>query len=335
MFPPRNILAPLFATLMCPRARYPWEMKGYARHVQRVLLVALALNLVVAVGKLYAGWRANSLAVIGDGLHSGVDATANVVALIVLRFATRPADEDHPFGHGRYETLAAFVLGGILFLTAFELGRSAVVRLFTPEPPDITGLTLGVMLATLAINVGVSWYEGREGRRAQSDLLLADAAQTRSDVWVTLAVLVGFGVQALGVPYVDSVVALGVAVSIARAAFHVHRGVMPVLTDAAVFDAHAVARVVREVPGVLNVHDIRSRGTKREAYVQMHLVVEPDDVRGAHAIADEVERRLSDALGVKETVVHIEPEDDGSGPPGSRGEAPGGARPRPPFAGKG
>lgn len=297
-------------------------MKGYARHVQRVLLIALALNLAVAVGKLVAGWRANSLAVIGDGLHSAVDAAANVVALVVLRFASRPADEDHPFGHGRYETLAAFVLGGMLLLTAFELGRSGVVRLLAPQDTDVTSVTLAVMLGTLAVNLGVAWYETREGQRHQSQILLADAAQTRSDVYVTVAVLVGLAIQAAGVPYVDSVLAIGVALSIARAAWHVYRDVLPVLTDASVFDPHLVARVVRDVPGVLNVHDIRSRGTRREAYVQMHLVVEPGDVRGAHDIADEVERRLADELGVKEALVHIEPEDDRSGPPGSRGDRP-------------
>lgn len=302
-------------------------MKGYARHVQRVLLLALVLNLAVAAGKLLAGWRANSLAVIGDGLHSAVDATANVVALVVLRFASRPADEDHPYGHGRYETLAAFVLGAMLLLTAFELARSGVVRLFAPQATDVTTMTLAVMVATLFVNVGVAWYETREGRRHQSQILLADAAQTRSDVYVTVAVLAGLAVQATGVPYVDSVLAIGVACSIARAAWHVYRDVLPVLTDAAVFDPHIVARVVRDVPGVLNVHDIRSRGTRREAYVQMHLVVEPGDVRGAHDIADEVERRLADDLGVKEVLVHIEPEDDRSGPPGSRGEKPLGARP--------
>ena len=302
-------------------------MRGYARRVQRVLLVALALNVVVAAGKLVAGWRANSLAVIGDGLHSAVDAGANLVALVVLRFASAPADEDHPFGHGRYETIAAFVLSGLLLLTAFELGRSAVLRLFAPEETDVTLLTVVVMVVTLGVNVAVSWYEAREGRRERSDILLADAAQTRADVYVTVAVLAGLGVHALGVPYVDALLALGVSLSIAFAGYRVYRDVMPALTDAAVFDPHAVARVVRTVPGVVSVHDIRSRGTRREAYVQMHLVVEPGDVRGAHAIADAVEQRLADELGVKEVLVHIEPEDDRSGPPGSRGEQPSRARP--------
>lgn len=297
-------------------------MKGYAQRVQRVLVIALVLNLLVALGKLFAGWRADSLAVIGDGLHSGVDALANVVALVVLRFASAPADEDHPYGHAKYETLAAFILGGLLFFTAFELARSSILRLVTPVTPAISTLTVTVMLVTLAVNVGVAWYESHVGARERSDVLLADAAQTRSDVYVTLAVLGGFGLQRLGFPLVDPLLALGVSLSIAYAGYRVYRDVMPALTDRAVYDPHEVAKVVRGVPGVVNVHDIRSRGTRREPYVQMHLVVERKDVEGAHAIADEVERRLSDALGVRESLVHIEPQDDGSGPPGSRGEAP-------------
>lgn len=298
-------------------------MMGYARRVQRVLLVALALNLAVAIGKLIAGWRADSLAVIGDGLHSGVDAIANVVALVVLRYASAPADEDHPYGHARYETLAAFVLGGLLFLTAFELARSAVLRLVAPVATHVTGFTIAVMFATLAVNVGVAWYETREGRREHSELLLADAAQTRSDVYVTIAVLAGLALASMGYPLLDPILALGVSASIAFAGYRVYRDVLPVLTDRAVYDAHEVAKVVRSVPGVVSVHDIRSRGTRREPYVQMHLVVARDDVRGAHAVADEVERRLAEELGVRESLVHIEPEDDASGPPGSRGENPG------------
>ncbi|HUR68958.1 MAG TPA: cation diffusion facilitator family transporter [Candidatus Thermoplasmatota archaeon] len=297
-------------------------MKGYAARVQRVLLVALALNLVIALGKLVAGWRADSLAVIGDGLHSGVDALANGVALVVLRFASQPADEDHPYGHQRYETLAAFVLGGLLFLTAFELARSAIERLVVPVATSVSPLTLGVMGTTLLVNVGLAWYEARAGRREKSEMLAADAAQARADVYVTLAVLLGLGLQSMGLPRVDPLVALGVAASIAWAGYHVYRDVMPVLTDRAVYDAHQIAKVVRSVEGVVSVHDIRSRGSVREPYVQMHLVVVRQDVAGAHAIADEVERRLAEELGVRESLVHIEPEDDASGPPGSRGDSP-------------
>ena len=285
--------------------------------MQRVLVATLVLNLAVAIGKLVAGFRANSLSVIGDGLHSSVDALSNVIALIVIHFSAAPADEDHPFGHSRYETLAAFVLGGLLFLTAFELARSAVTRFFVPQDTLVDALTLGTIVVTLGVNVFVSWYERREGRRQQSEVLIADAAHTRSDVYVTLAVLGGLVFQRFGFERADAVLAFFVAGAIGLAGWRVYRDVLPALTDRAVFHADEVAAIVRGVPGVVSVHDIRSRGTRREPYVQMHLVVDRHDVVGAHEVADEVERRLATELGVKESFVHIEPEDDRSGPPGS------------------
>lgn len=312
-----NFAASLFATVKWEAPSFADKMRGYARHVQRVLVATLVLNLSVAVGKIVAGYRANSLSVIGDGLHSSVDALSNVIALIVIRFSTAPPDEDHPFGHSRYETLAAFVLGGLLFLTAVELARSAVTRLFAPQDTLADALTIGTILATLAINIFVSWYERREGQRHQSEVLIADAAHTRSDVYVTMAVLGGLVLSRFGFEQADSILALFVAGAIAFAGWRVYRDVLPALTDRAVFHADEVAAIVRGVPGVVSVHDIRSRGTRREPYVQMHLVVDRHDVVGAHEVADEVERRLAAGLGVKESFVHIEPEDDRSGPPGS------------------
>ncbi|MEA3199024.1 MAG: hypothetical protein QOE90_452 [Thermoplasmata archaeon] len=294
-------------------------MKGYARRVQMVIVAVLVANLLIAVAKIVVGSLANSLAVVGDGLHSGVDALANGVALLVLRYSTRPPDEDHPYGHTKYETLAAFVISALLLLTAFELGRQAVDRVVHPQATAVDLLTLGVMVASLVANVLVSWLEGREARRHGSDVLLADSRQARADIAVSAAVLVGLGLHRLGVPGLDPLLALGVAFFIAYAAYSVFRDVLPVLTDRIAFDPADVAAIVMEVPGVRSVHDIRSRGPPREPYVQMHLVVDKEDVAGAHAIADEVERRLAERLGVKETFVHVEPEDDASGPPGSRG----------------
>jgi cation diffusion facilitator family transporter len=299
-------------------------VKGYARKVRRVLVAVMLANLVVAIAKVVIGSFANSLAVVGDGLHSGVDALANGVALLVLRYSTRPADEDHPYGHSKYETMAAFFISAMLLLTAFELGRQAVGRLVNPEPTGVNALTMGVMGLSLIVNVVVAWSERRAGTRYASDVLLADAAQTRADIGVSLAVLVGLGLHVLAIPGLDPILdpllALGVALFIAYAAYSVFRDVLPILTDRIAFDPVEIAAIVRAVPGVRNVHDIRSRGPARESYVQMHLVVDRQDVAGAHAIADEVERRLAEKLGVKETFVHVEPDDDASGPPGTRGE---------------
>lgn len=295
-------------------------MPLYARRVRTVLWVVLALNAAVAVAKLVVGARAGSLAVVGDGLHSGVDALSNVVGLVVLHFATRPPDEDHPFGHAKYETLAAFALAGVLMFTSFELARAAILRLLAPRPPAFSSLTVAVMVVTLVVNLAVARFEGREGRRVGSELLQADAAQTRADVFVTLAVLAGIGVQRFGHAWLDPLLAVGVAGLIAGSGYAVFRRALPVLSDAIAHDPRDVARIVHEVPGVESVHDIRSWHSGRDSFVQMHLVVGPDDVRGAHAVADEVERRVEEELGAREVFVHVEPEDDASGPPGSRGE---------------
>lgn len=298
-------------------------MKGYARAVRGVLVAVLVANLAIAVAKVVVGTMANSLAVVGDGLHSGVDALANGVALLVLRFSTRPADEDHPFGHSKYETLAAFAISALLLLTSFELGREAVARLVRPEATGADVWTLAVMAASVVANLAVSAMEMRAARRHASEVLMADARQSRADIAVSLAVLLGLGLHRLRLPvvdpYLDPALALCVAAFIAHAAYAVFRDVMPILTDRVAFDPAEVRAVVMDVPGVVSVHDIRSRGPPRESYVQMHLVVDKADVLGAHAIADEVERRLADRLGVKETFIHIEPEDDASGPPGTTG----------------
>jgi cation diffusion facilitator family transporter len=294
-------------------------MKGYARRVRGVLGFALALNGLVAVAKVLVGARANSLSVIADGLHSGVDAAANLIAILVLRLAEAPPDQDHPYGHSKYETLAAFVLSGLLLLTAFELARAAVGRFLAPQPTSVTALTVVVMLLTLLANLTVTFVETRAARRHGSEILLADAAQSRSDAYVTLGVLGGLALDHWGWQQADAVLAFVVAGFIAYAAYSVFRTAMPVLTDRVVHDPAQIARVVRDVPGVRSVHDIRSRGGPRESFVQMHLVVDPRDVAGAHAVADEVERRVSRELGVKEVFVHVEPEDDASGPPGTSG----------------
>lgn len=296
-----------------------FRMKGYARRVRQVLTFALVLNTAVAVAKLFVGVRSNSISVVADGLHSAVDAVANIIAIVVLRLAEAPPDEDHPYGHSKYETLAAFVLSGLLVLTAFELARAAFSRFLSPEATDVTPLTIVTMVATLGVNLVVTLVESRAGREAGSEILLADAAQSRADAYVTLGVLGGLVLQRVGFVAADAFLAFAVAGFIAYAAYTVFRTSLPVLTDRAVHTAADVARVVRDVPGVKSVHDIRSRGGPRESFVQMHLVVEPHDVAGAHAIADEVERRVARTLGVKEVFVHVEPEDDRSGPPGSAG----------------
>jgi cation diffusion facilitator family transporter len=159
----------------------------YRRGVRRVLLVTLAFNIVVVAGKLIAGLLAGSLSVISDAIHSSVDSLNNIIGLVVMKYATADPDEGHHYGHAKFETLAAFAIAGFLFVTCYQISLSALYRVFSHDTPapEITALTIGVMVGTIGANIIVTVYERREGRRLQSAFLIADSAHTRSDALVS------------------------------------------------------------------------------------------------------------------------------------------------------
>jgi cation diffusion facilitator family transporter len=286
--------------------------KAYQRGVRRVLIVTLALNLAVVAAKLAAGLLAGSLSVISDAIHSSVDSLNNVVGLVVMKYATAEPDEGHPYGHAKFETLAAFAIAGFLFVTCYQISLSAINRVIAHDAPapEITALTIGVMVGTIICNVIVTVYERREGRRLQSAFLLADSAHTRSDVMVSCSVLAGLILIRAGRVWLDPVISLGVAVVIAWSGYQIFKATVPVLVDAAHTPASRIAEIVRSVPGVHSAHDIRSRSQGGEMFVEMHLHVvnefERDHI-ASHAITEEIERRLAEEFGRVTATIHVEP----------------------------
>lgn len=284
----------------------------YSRGVQRVLLLTLVLNIAVVVGKLIAGLIAGSLSVISDAVHSSVDSINNLVGLAVMRFALQEPDDEHPYGHEKFETLAAFAIAGFLFVTCYQIAVSAIKRLFSGDsaPPEISSLTLAVMIVTIVVNIIVTVYEQREGRRLQSEFLIADATHTRSDVVVSCSILTGLLFVRMGYVWLDPILALCVAVVIAWSGYQIFKATVPVLVDAAPVRADEIARVVESVPGVHSVHDIRSRGRSNGMFVEMHLHVSPEiehDHIASHSVTEEIERRLESELGAVTVTIHVEP----------------------------
>jgi cation diffusion facilitator family transporter len=286
---------------------------AYRRAVQRVLWATLVLNVVVAVAKLIVGLRANSLTLIGDAAHSSVDGVNNVIGLLAVGMAAKEADADHPYGHSKFETLAAFVLSGLLFLTCAQIAIEAVQRLLRApaEPPRATLEAFVVAIATLIVNFGVSSYEGRRGRALDSDFLIADAAHTRSDMLVTAAVLCSLVFVRLGVPRVDAAVSLVVAAFIGRIGYAVFRRTLPVLVDASAVDEARVQEIVRAVSGVRSAHAIRSRRAGDMVFIEMHVLVEPrQETEATHALTEAVETALARALGPTMATIHVETQRD-------------------------
>jgi cation diffusion facilitator family transporter len=279
--------------------------------VRRVLAAMLGANLVVVAAKLFIGVVSGSLAVLGDALHSSVDSLYNVLGLIVIRVAARAPDEDHPYGHGKFETLGALAIVVFLSITCFELVRNAVQKLLgNGHVVVVTDPGLVVLLVTLGINVLVAWYENRRGHELASELLIADAAHTRTDVFITIGVLIGVLFARGGAMWVDPVVAIVVAALIVRVAYQIFARTVPVLVDERAIPERAIRHTAQGVDGVKSAYGIRSRGGHGAGvrYAEVTIAVDRDaNVAAAHAIADEVEERLKRELELNAVTVHVEP----------------------------
>jgi cation diffusion facilitator family transporter len=281
-----------------------------SRAVRRVLAGLLVANILVVIAKATIGVVAGSLAVIGDAIHSSVDAVYNVLGLVVVRVASRAPDEEHPYGHGKFETLGALGIVVFLSVTCFELTRSAVGRLIHgSQAVQMTDFGLVLLLATLATNVLVAWYENRRGQQLQSELLIADAAHTRTDVFITIGVLIGVLFARQGHSWVDPVVAIAVALMIIRVAYEILQRVVPVLVDERAIPAPTIRKTAQAVEGVKDAYGIRSRGGNAGVrYAEVTIAVDSSaNVADAHAIADKVEERLKKDLELEEVTVHVEP----------------------------
>ena len=278
--------------------------------VRRVLRGLLVANIAVVIAKAIIGWFAGSLAVMGDAAHSSVDAVYNVLGLIVIRVAARAPDEEHPYGHRKFETLGALGICVVLAVTSFELLRSAIARLIAGgHAVQMSDLALGLLLGTLATNVFVAWYENRRGQQLSSELLIADAAHTRTDVFITIGVLIGVLLSRQGYLWVDSAVAIVIAFLIVRVAYQILQRTVPVLVDERAIPEPTIRQSAQAVEGVVSAYGIRSRGGNAGVrYAEVTIAVDPNaNVAAAHAIADAVEERLKKELELEEVTVHVEP----------------------------
>lgn len=281
------------------------------RVIQRVLWITLGLNLVATAAKLVVGYWTGSLSLLADGFDSVFDAASNVIGLVGIFLAARPADEDHPYGHRKAETMTALIISSLLFLTTWELIKSAVERLRDPSliQAEVNVWSFGALIVSIVVHMTVVWYELRAGRRLQSDLLVADAMHTRADIFVSLSVMGGLVAVRLGYPLADPILALGISLVIAKIGIDIIRESSPTLMDQVVVPPDQVEQIARSVPGVVSCHKVRSRGHEGAVYADLHLQVDPGmSTEQAHAIAHEVQRRLRERRSdVQDVVIHVEP----------------------------
>ena len=277
--------------------------------IQRVLVITLILNLLATAAKLVVGVWTGTLSLIADGLDNLFDGASNVIGLAAVRISRLPPDKEHPYGHRKFETLAALFIAVALFITAWELGRQAVDRLFNPTAVESNIWTLGALLVGSALQGFTGVWELGQARRLSSEVILADARHTLASLGVSAAVLVGLGLVWLGYDWADPAVALVVALVIAKIGVDTVAETAPALLDRAPLDEAAISAVVADVTGVASFHRIRSRGPADDVAIDLHVRVAPSlSIQDANAIADEVRRRLLALPGVSDVTVHSEAE---------------------------
>lgn len=275
-----------------------------------MLWITLGLNVLVAASKIAYGHATGVLSIRADGFHSLTDSVNNLVGLLGVYFAARPADAGHPYGHTKFEVLAAGVVGLSLLGMAYDVLTSAASRLLgTGAPPRLDALAFVVLAVTLAVNVAVARYERAQAERLGSPFLASDAAHTSSDVLVTLGVIVTVGLVQAGFAVLDSVMALGIAGFIAWTGVQVLRQNLRYLADAAALEPERVHAVVATVAGVASAHKIRTRGTPGDIHVDLHVQVARhldvvDAHRVTHWVIDAIKQQIP---GVTDVVVHTEP----------------------------
>jgi cation diffusion facilitator family transporter len=277
--------------------------------VRKILIIILLLNLFVAISKIAYGIFSNTLSMQADGYHSLFDGVSNIIGIIGIQIASKPPDKNHPYGHSKYETMASIAIAMLLLFVGFEILHSSIDRFITESQPNITSMSFIVMIATITINLFVTTYEHKKGVQLNSEILIADSMHTKSDIYVSLSVILGLIAIEMGYPIIDPFIALIIAIVIVRSGILIIRQSSHTLCDVSRIDDDAICCIVESIEGVIECHKIRTRGGADDIHIDLHVNIHPDmHTDKAHALAHDVEKRLMESFtGVSDVVVHIEP----------------------------
>jgi len=285
-------------------------MSDNYRKVKRVLWAILFANLAVAILKIVMGAAIKSTGLLADGFHSLTDGSSNIVGLIGIWFASKPVDKDHPYGHTKFEILAGLIIAGMLFFACGKIATNAVEKLRNPVAPNLSPLSFSVMLLTMIINIFVSVFERNAGKKLDSLVLISDSMHTRSDIYVTIGILaILIGIKLGLPPIIDPIASFIVCGIIFWAAYKIFKDNSDILLDKAVVDTDKIKRIAFSFEQVKDAHDIRSRGTENDLYIDMHIMTEPCmSVEESHELIHLIEDKIREEINQNvQVIAHIEP----------------------------
>lgn len=277
--------------------------------IRKVLIITMLLNFIVSGAKIFYGYYTNSLAILSDGFHSLFDGVSNIVGLLGVYLSSRPPDEKHPYGHRKYETFFTIFVGLLMFATCAEIFKKIYDSIAGVHVVEVKTASFLIMGVTIIVNTLVARYEVKKGRELSSEYLLADSAHTKSDIYISLGVIVSLVLMKFGFIFADVITGAVVGIFVAKAGIEIMKDAAGSLLDKTKIDKSSIKEIVRHVEGVKGCHGVRTRGTINHVFLDLHLVVEPSlSVQDAHKIAhtaeNEIKKRFPEVVDV---VVHIEP----------------------------
>lgn len=277
----------------------------------RAALLSVASNTLLVGLKLVVGLWTGSVGVISEAIHSGIDLLASAMAFWAVRAAAKPADDDHAYGHGKYENLSGAIEAALIFVAAGMIAYEAIGRLLRPGHVPEVDPGLAVMAISCIVNLFLSRYLFRVARETDSAALEADAHHLSTDVYTGLAIFGGLAlVRLTGLQAFDALTALAVAGLIAKIAWDLARRSTGALLDISLptEEVAVIDRTIRRyMPPLLDYHDLRTRKSGAMRHVDVHLTVPGDmSVLAAHDLADSVERDIQLELGHTYVITHID-----------------------------
>lgn len=278
----------------------------------QVALLSVASNSILVIFKLIIGLIIGSVSVISEAIHSGLDLVAALIAYYAVKKSSKPPDKKHKFGYGKFEDVSGMLEALLIFLAAAMISIEAVKKLFIPHPIENLNLGMGVMLISALINLFVSQRLMDVAKETDSIALEADAWHLRTDVYTSLGVFVGLlAIELTGMMFIDPLIAIFVALIIAKAAYKLTQKSLGDLTDVKLPDEEEqlVIQLIKEkYPEIIYYHKLRSRKSGAWRFVDFHIVVDKEmTVEKAHLICDHLEKEISAALPKVHVLIHVEP----------------------------
>ena len=281
----------------------------YYTQIINILIIIFIFNFIVAFAKVIYGYSHNISSMTADGFHSISDAVSNVIGIFAIKWASKPADDCHPYGHDKYETLASLIISILLFFMSFEIISQCINRVLNPTSIYIDKYSFIVMIVSTIVNYFVYKYEYSKGQDLKSDILISDSMHTRSDIAVSISVFIGLFAIKSGFSFIDILVSIIISIMILKSGFDILIYSLKVFLDEAMLNKNDIYSFVISIPNIVFCHKIRSRGKRNNIIIDLHIGVNPDmSIKDAHDLSHAVEYMLTEKFkGVSEVIIHLEP----------------------------